>query len=160
MTDKVLLFVQGCCSDDHVSFERELRSNRETYASIAENTACFGRAFDAGYISLERLLEVLVAPFLVVAARMNATQGQEVHELQKKLLEECLDVWLFALLVSLSGDKIADSMGVTRAVPMMSVKKRATMLEEMLNSRFHQVADCIRILSNLSKTQASKLFSA
>lgn len=86
-------------------------------------------AFNSGKISLERLLEVLVGPFILLLDKMN--QRDDMSAQRREALEGYLYYWYFSWHQGLDGQLIQDSEGVTRIVPLMTVDKRAQVMQTM-----------------------------
>lgn len=88
-------------------------------AKLAE-LALYGRACNAGYMTVQRLIELLLLPFLAIAAKISqfALQprpSQTAIE-QEGRRDSLLDVWRMTVIGTLNGDRVLDKQGKMRCV--------------------------------------------
>lgn len=143
-SDQVLHLVEAACSDDPICWGENLQLNRE--AVKVGPILCYARAFDAGYISLKRLLDLLVEPFLALAVKLNAAPWQPVSKSSPKISEMrkfYLMRWRTALSIALIG-YTEDDHGIRSYQQQIGAEKRAEMIDLMLESGHLQVTLCMQ----------------
>lgn len=113
---------------------------------IRQSVPHHGVAFNKGMISIERLIEVVVMPFVFIMMKLN--RGEDEGPVVKEFLEMTLDAWFFSLGQILTGKLEKDAHGVHRVMPLMSVTKRGQLIKALLNSNFHQVREIPNLYLN------------
>lgn len=105
-----------------------------------------GRAFDRGFITLQRLMEVLITPFAKLAARVSQMQNPEMinsktPEGGAHLLREALfGNWSKSILKVIEGHNAEGAQGLpNRTIPLIRPEKRTELIKAMLKAQFHQV---------------------
>lgn len=116
--------------------ENASQSALEKFDQLAVSLPLHGRAFDLGYINVERLLTVLVAPFLKLTGK--ASQPEEATEGDSRLCQVFIialhGIWSQAVRTVLTGEVVED-----RCVPVMRSEKRTEMVNHMFETKFPEV---------------------
>lgn len=112
-----------------------------------------GRAFDAGYISRQRLICVLVEPFFLLAEKVSQAYHEQpsgfpasMVSCQKKTRDLMLEVWGESLIRTLSESAVVDGDGVPRCNLEVSHGKRAKLIKALSKANFFQVSEASTLL--------------
>lgn len=133
--------IDAALSEDH---ERVLSINTDIVLPTLRN---YVAAFDAGYLSIEKLLEILVFSFVKLSQKINVTEkANRLREgpgvLAEKITRNALlQAWKQALIGALMGEthQYAGDATIHYYVPSMPADKHAKLVRAMLKANFAQV---------------------
>lgn len=113
------------------------------YDQLADIIPLHSEAYDAGIISLQRLIDVLVTPFFKLALAINHLAEHSARVSYSGSPEEfryeLLTIWAVALRNALAGVAVADSLGVQRFAPLLRNAKRKELVTYLLETSPLQV---------------------
>lgn len=137
--DSLLSFTDGLLTES--GFQRAIASSstamfRVKYERLKAIIPLHAEAHDAGIISLQHLIDVLVTPFLKLALAINQLSQSGPIPFSRDSPEEfrnmLLMVWGVSLRNALTGVADEDSMGVQSYSPLLSHAKRRDLVKYLL----------------------------
>lgn len=153
--DLILNLVEAVVSEDKGSclqlitqVQRETRFYDKNMWLIFCRTVCMhGPAFDRGFLPLSRLMEVAVAPFLKLSAKLQQRRGRESpspllsarHGTVLEFTSMMEDAWRRGIAQILDGETILTAEGGGRFDPLVTMKSRGKIVQELLKKGFLQV---------------------
>lgn len=93
-------------------------------------------AFDKGFISCQRVLEVLVEPFIKLGKKAIEAEGTGSAD----LLDTPINSWFHGITAALIGDVVQESYGVGRVDLVLRHDKRLELVNALLKSKLVEVS--------------------
>lgn len=140
-----------------ISSPEGIQANINAREQFLERISLHSRAYDAGYISRERLIDVVVEPFFLLSEKVSKANHEQpsgfpgsVVSSQKETRDRMLAIWGEALIRALSEASVADRHDVARCSLEMSPRNRAKLVKALSKANFFQVKHqtCSRTLAN------------
>lgn len=149
--DTLLSSIDTFLSEDYGDAEGLRRSLEvavlQRMLDFLDSSPALGRAFEMELISSQRMVEILIPPFLkLTAAYISASrQGQTSASSERRLvIPEVLSLlnvlwrhWGIIVIKLLSGEEFTDNHGQLQ--PVMSQKRRCDLLDGFLEAKFPEV---------------------
>ena len=122
------------------SVSANLLASIERGINIKDLITMHAEAFGAGYITLKRVLEVAVYPFLKLAAKINkAEHTAGTKEDFQALRCRMLSGWSLGLKHILGGGTVCVGPGDFRCMPLIADEKRAEIVYAMVHEHCFRV---------------------
>lgn len=109
--------------------QEQIDSRMHHFAMLLE---VFGRSFDLGTISCERLVEVLMPPFLKLGRRLIQVPSENMTKLLFMGWSSCLGSLL-------GGHHEHDSKSRKKGQPVLQPRKRAQLVKALMKAKFPEV---------------------
>lgn len=103
--------------------------------AIQREISAHGIAFDQGLVPCQRLVEILMVPFLKLGQKAIQLQGTSAEGLLDDLASCCFT----HSVAVISGDLVRDSQGVRKFRPVLQPKKRSELVKALLKAAVVEV---------------------